>query len=120
MNVLMLSPGYPPEMPRFALGLRAVGARVIGMGDQPASAAWTIFQSSAPGAGLYGGATLPQFRGRGHYTRLLAVRAQEALTRGVTMLSVDASPMSRPILEKHGFQYLATTTPCKWKFKPAA
>jgi len=38
MNVLMLSPGYPPEMPRFALGLRAVGARVIGIGDQPASA----------------------------------------------------------------------------------
>jgi len=38
MNVLMLSPGYPPEMPRFARGLRAVGARVIGIGDQPAAA----------------------------------------------------------------------------------
>ena len=38
MNVLMLSPGYPPEMPQFARGLRAVGARVIGVGDTPASA----------------------------------------------------------------------------------
>ncbi len=38
MNVLMLSPGFPPEMPQFARGLRAVGARVIGMGDTPVSA----------------------------------------------------------------------------------
>lgn len=37
MNVLMLSPGYPPEMPQFARGLRAVGARVIGVGDSPVS-----------------------------------------------------------------------------------
>ncbi len=37
MNVLMLSPGYPPEMPQFARGLRAVGAQVIGMGDTPVS-----------------------------------------------------------------------------------
>jgi ATP-grasp domain-containing protein len=37
MNVLMLSPGYPPEMPQFARGLRAVGAHVIGMGDTPVS-----------------------------------------------------------------------------------
>jgi len=33
MNVIMLSPGYPPEMPQFALGLRAEGAQVIGIGD---------------------------------------------------------------------------------------
>lgn len=33
MNVIMLSPGYPPEMPQFALGLRAEGANVIGVGD---------------------------------------------------------------------------------------
>jgi biotin carboxylase len=33
----MLSPGYPPEMPQFARGLRAVGARVIGVGDSPVS-----------------------------------------------------------------------------------
>src|SRR5262245_43391634 len=37
MNVLMLSPGYPPEMPQFALGLKAEGANVIGMGDAAAS-----------------------------------------------------------------------------------
>jgi len=35
MNVVMLSPGYPAEMPLFTAGLAAVGARVIGLGDQP-------------------------------------------------------------------------------------
>jgi hypothetical protein len=35
MNVVMLSPGYPAEMALFTRGLAAVGARVIGVGDQP-------------------------------------------------------------------------------------
>lgn len=38
MNVLLLSPGFPAEMPHFARGLAAVGARVIGMGEQPQAA----------------------------------------------------------------------------------
>lgn len=37
MNVLMLSPGFPAEMPLFTRGLAQVGARVVGMGDQPES-----------------------------------------------------------------------------------
>jgi len=35
MNVLMISPGYPAEMPLFTRGLAEVGARVFGVGDQP-------------------------------------------------------------------------------------
>jgi hypothetical protein len=38
MNVLLLSPGYPAEMPKFVRGLSDIGARVIGMGDQPPEA----------------------------------------------------------------------------------
>jgi ATP-grasp domain len=38
MNVVMISPGYPVEMAFFTRGLAAVGATVIGLGDQPASA----------------------------------------------------------------------------------
>lgn len=34
MDVLFLGPGYPGEMPLFTQGLAAVGARVIGVGDQ--------------------------------------------------------------------------------------
>jgi formate-dependent phosphoribosylglycinamide formyltransferase (GAR transformylase) len=34
-TVVMLSPGYPAEMAYFTRALAAVGARVIGVGDQP-------------------------------------------------------------------------------------
>jgi GNAT superfamily N-acetyltransferase len=84
-------------------------------GQQPASAAWIYFHAGSRFASLWGGATLPQYRNQGHYFLLLAARAQEAHARGFSLLTVDASPMSRPILEKHGFQYLATSTPCKWR-----
>ena len=36
MNVLMLSPGYPADMPEYTRGLAECGARVIGVGDSPA------------------------------------------------------------------------------------
>ncbi len=35
MNILMISPGYPTEMNEFTRGLAEVGAKVIGVGDQP-------------------------------------------------------------------------------------
>jgi hypothetical protein len=44
-------------------------------------------------------------------------RAQEAKARQVSYLTVDASPMSRPILEKFGFEMIAYSYPCKWKLK---
>ncbi|ANM30266.1 hypothetical protein ABI59_12760 [Acidobacteria bacterium Mor1] len=37
MNILMISPGYPSQMPAFAEALAATGARVFGIGDQPES-----------------------------------------------------------------------------------
>ena len=38
MNLVMISPGYPVEMAFFTRALAAVGATVIGVGDQPPSA----------------------------------------------------------------------------------
>ena len=35
MNVLLLSPGYPADMPEFTRGLAESGARVFGVGDTP-------------------------------------------------------------------------------------
>ena len=35
MNVMMIAPGYPDEMPLFVRGLALEGAAVIGLGDQP-------------------------------------------------------------------------------------
>ncbi|MCP3979181.1 MAG: ATP-grasp domain-containing protein [bacterium] len=34
----MISPGYPGEMPHFTRGLAAMGAQVVGLGDQPKEA----------------------------------------------------------------------------------
>jgi hypothetical protein len=34
-TVVMLSPGFPAEMAYFTRALTTVGARVIGIGDQP-------------------------------------------------------------------------------------
>jgi hypothetical protein len=38
VNVVMISPGYPVEMSYFTRALKAVGATVIGVGDQPTHA----------------------------------------------------------------------------------
>jgi GNAT superfamily N-acetyltransferase len=81
---------------------------------RPVCSARVCFSQGGVFASLWGGATLPEHRGRGFYTALVAVRAQEARRRGYRFLTIDASPMSRPIVERHGFQLLDTTTPCKW------
>ncbi len=82
---------------------------------QPASAAWIYFLPNSHFASLYGGATLPEQRGKGLYTALLAVRAREARQRGYRYLTIDAGRMSKPIVERRGFRYLTTVTSCVWK-----
>jgi len=59
-------------------------------------------------AGLYSGGTVPDYRGRGVYRALVAARAAEARRRGYRYLTVDARETSRPILQRLGFQPLAT------------
>jgi hypothetical protein len=86
------------------------------MNDQTVSAGWIDFHDNQF-AGLWGGSTLEEFRGRGFYTSLLAIRLQEAKLRGVHFLVLDASPMSRAIVEKHGFQFIEYTQPHKYHVK---
>jgi len=62
-------------------------------------------------ASLWGGGTLPSWRGRGVFRSLVAHRAALAAARGFRYLQVDASPDSRPILTRLGFVELASTTP---------
>lgn len=82
---------------------------------QPVSAAWIRFHEGRDFADLWGGSTLEEHRGRGHYSALVAVRAQEARARGFRYLTIDASSMSRPILEKIGFRFLTWTQPFVWR-----
>lgn len=81
---------------------------------QPASAGWIYFHPNGQFADLWGGSTVLEHRGRGLYTALLAMRVQEAAARGYRFLTIDASPMSRPIVARHGFRLLTTTWACKW------
>lgn len=72
-------------------------------GERALSAAWMYSLEPTPFVMLLGGTTRPEARNHGYYTSLIATRAREARSRGSRYLTVNASPMSRPILEKHGF-----------------
>ncbi|WP_019544216.1 GNAT family N-acetyltransferase [Streptomyces sulphureus] len=93
-------------------GLYAETVVVTAEGPQgPVSAARLELPPRGRFAGLWGGGTLPGWRGRGVYRSLIAHRAAVAVERGYTYLYVDASEESRPILERLGFVKLTTTIP---------
>ena len=88
---------------------------VIAMaGDEPVSAARAEFIPGTDFAGLWGGGTIPAWRGRGIFRALVAYRAGLAAARGYRYLQVDALPASQPILQRLGFKPVASTTPYVW------
>ncbi|MGL5928017.1 MAG: GNAT family N-acetyltransferase [Dermatophilaceae bacterium] len=68
-----------------------------------------------PFAGIWGGATLPEWRGRGIYRALTSARARSALAMGKSLLHSDSTEYSRPILERAGLVKVTTTTPYVWR-----
>lgn len=85
-------------------------------------ASWLRFERGTDFATLWGGATLPAWRGRGIYRAAVAYRVNLAVERGFRYIEVDASSDSRPILERLGFVAVTTTTPYVWSLTtdPAA
>ena len=77
-------------------------------------AAWVRFEQGTDFATLWGGGTVPAWRGRGIYRATVTYRAQLAAERGFRFIEVDASSDSRPILERLGFVAVTTTTPYVW------
>jgi ribosomal protein S18 acetylase RimI-like enzyme len=65
-------------------------------------------------AGIWGGATRPQWRGRGIYRALTAARARSAIAHGKRYINSDSTEFSRPILERSGLVKVTTTTPYEW------
>lgn len=84
-----------------------VGARVVS-GGRLTPVEGTDF------AGIWGGSTLPEHRGRGIYRALVSARAASAIERGVHFIHSDCTDMSRPILERSGLRAVTTTTPYVW------
>jgi hypothetical protein len=66
-------------------------------------------------AGIWGGATREEWRGRGIYRALTAARAFSALRLGRSLMHSDSTEYSRPILERSGFVTVSTTTPYLWQ-----
>jgi len=66
-------------------------------------------------AGIWGGSTLEEWRGRGIYRALTSARASSALRAGKTLIQSDSTEYSRPILERYGFLKVSTTTPYEWR-----
>jgi GNAT superfamily N-acetyltransferase len=97
--------GHAPELVHMVVAMA---------GDDPVSAARIEFVEGTDFAGLWGGGTVPAWRGRGIFRALVAYRAGLAAARGYRYLQVDALPSSRPILERLGFRRVASTTPYLW------
>ena len=69
---------------------------------EPVARATAAF--SEHGVTLFGGATLPEARGRGAYRALVAARWDDAVAAGTPALVTQAGAMSRPILQRLGFR----------------
>ena len=82
--------------------------------DLVVCAGWVRFERGSDFATLWGGGTLPAWRGRGIYRAIVAYRANLAAQRGFRYLEVDALNESRLILERLGFVAVTTTTPFVW------
>lgn len=95
---------------RYGLPEKAV-AVVAMVDEQPVSGGRVDFEDGVEFAGLFGGVTVPKYRGRGLYRATVARRAELARERGYRWLYSDALPTSRPILERLGFVAITTTTP---------
>ena len=78
----------------------------------PIFAAWLDGRMASVGRAIYtraggylmGGSTAAWARGRGAYRAVVRARWDEAVRRGTPALAVGAGSMSRPILERLGFE----------------
>jgi len=97
-----------PEEPDIALRWAehrsvAVFERYLAFdGDEPIAAADALFLEG--GVVMVGGATLASARSKGAYRALVAARWEEGRRRGTPTLITQAGPMSRPILNRLGFE----------------
>lgn len=104
-------PSDAEVLARFDRDEGRAGMWVAAVGEEVVSAGRLEVVPGTGCAGLWGGCTHPDWRGRGVYRALVAARAAWCLTQDVTYLHSDCSPMSRPILERAGLVAVTTSTP---------
>jgi GNAT superfamily N-acetyltransferase len=74
---------------------------------EPVGVGRAIFADDCPAVLMIGGAVLQHARGRGVYRALVHARWLDAVAAGTPALTTHAGAMSRPILERLGFQIVA-------------
>jgi hypothetical protein len=74
---------------------------------EPVATARAVFDETCPGVLMIGGAVLHHARGRGVYLALVRSRWEDAVAAGTPALTTQAGVMSRPILDRLGFQAVA-------------
>src|SRR5207247_8964470 len=95
---------------RFELPEKAVA--VVAVVDGKAVSGGRVdLEDGTEFAGLFGGVTLPDYRGRGLYRATVAKRAELAREGGYRWLYSDALPTSRPLLQRLGFGAVPPTPP---------
>ena len=92
--------GYARAMTRAVEGYRLYRAQVDG---EVACVAGTI-EHDGGDLGIYFVATLPEYRGRGLTTRLMATVLAEARDRGLGTSSLQASGMGEPVYAALGYE----------------
>jgi hypothetical protein len=94
---------------QFALERAGHGPRVylVFVDDRPAGSGLALFEDGLPAGLLVGGGVVAEARGRGAYRALVRARWDDAVTSGFDALCVHGGPMSRPILERLGFECVA-------------
>jgi GNAT superfamily N-acetyltransferase len=93
---------------------------VVMANGEPISSSRIEFLPDRQFASLWGGSTLPEWRGKGLFRAMVAHRAGAAALRGYEYLYVTASSQSRPILERMGFSPLDAVFTYMWQVTPAS
>jgi GNAT superfamily N-acetyltransferase len=94
----------------------ALGELVIAMANGvPVASSRVDFLPDREFAGLWGGSTLPEWRGKGLFRAMVAHRAREAAKRGYAYVYVIASSKSEPILTRLSFESYGSVRTYMWR-----
>jgi ribosomal protein S18 acetylase RimI-like enzyme len=104
------------SLQRQFLSSPSMSELVVAMADGgPISSSRIEFLPDRQFASLWGGSTLPEWRGKGLFRAMVAHRARAAAQRGYSYLYVIASSESRPILERISFVSFGPVMTYMWQ-----
>jgi GNAT superfamily N-acetyltransferase len=111
--------GIPGMAEAMLAGITAEPRRTVALaavvGGRPIAGGRVELEPGSDFVGLWGGATVPEWRSRGIFRALLARATALSAELGYRYVQLDAAPMSRPILEGLGFVELAKTRPYTYR-----